>query len=575
MTSEIKVGVLFVVGVATLFVFTVLISGMPFLGKGFAIEAEFPDAGGIDRGDKVLFAGVVVGEVERVFFDGTKVVVRCRIRRDDVRIPKDSTFSIRHSTLLGGLVVYIEPGRARQFLKANQRVRGLPPQDIVSSLTRTSESIGSLVRSVQDKLDSVVKEIRKALTSFTEGDGTLQKLLKDKKLYEELKQVAENARRISDDLRAGRGTIGKLLASDSVFNDAKSTLSELKTAVADAKKMLSDIKRSYDEGRGLFALLKDKEIVKSVRRSAKNLEKVTEKLSGATEGDSLLAVLLKPGGSQILDDLSAAMTDLKDIFTDIREGKGLLPTLIRDESLAKDAKDAVASAKSVIKRLDQAKEGSLWKFITEPGFYRKANKVLKDAEEALAPIARLRVFVGVGSWRYEKMRMTTYPVYLRLYPTSRRYFLLGATFFHMDNDSPVIYDVAAQERGKTLAQADFQLAWLFNLGPHDKNPANDVVLTPRGGLIEGKFGLGLDLDFLGWLRFSVEGRDVHTDTRRFYEDVDPFMLRAYLTLKLSRYIRIYLGGSNLLDTPEFCGGVVIEWEDKDIKSIVGIVGALQ
>ena len=183
MTSEIKVGVLFVVGVATLFVFTVLISGMPFLSKGFAFEAEFPDAAGIDRGDKVLFAGVVVGEVERVFFDGTKVVVRCRVRRDDVRIPEDSTFSIRHSTLLGGLAVYIEPGKAREFVKANQRVVGLPPQDIVSSLTRTSESIGSLVRSVQDKLDSIVGEIKKALTSFTEGDGTLQKLLKDKKLY--------------------------------------------------------------------------------------------------------------------------------------------------------------------------------------------------------------------------------------------------------------------------------------------------------------------------------------------------------------------------------------------------------
>ncbi|RKY13304.1 MAG: hypothetical protein DRP82_05570, partial [Planctomycetota bacterium] len=69
--------------------------------------------------------------------------------------------------------------------------------------------------------------------------------------------------------------------------------------------------------------------------------------------------------------------------------------------------------------------------------------------------------------------------------------------------------------------------------------------------------------------------DVHTDTKRFYEDVEPFMLRAYLTIKLSRYIRIYLGGSNLLDTPEFCGGVVVEWEDKDIKSIVGIAGALQ
>jgi len=575
MANEIKVGVLFVIGIATLFVFTVLISGVPFLQKGFTFEILFPDAAGIDRGDRVLFAGVVVGDVERVYFDKTKVVVRCRIRRDDVQIPQDSTFTIRHGTLLGGLAVYIEPGKSTRFLEANQRVAGVPPQDIVSSLTRTSESIGDLVRSVQGKLDDVVAEIKKALTSLTEGKGTIQKLLQDNKLYEELKRLAENARKISDDLRAGQGTIGKLLADDSVYKEAKATLTELKTAVADAKKMLTDIKKSYDEGKGIFALLKDKEIVKSVRKSAKNIEKVTEKLSRATEGDSLLGMLLKPGGAQIFDDLSAAMTDLKDIFTDIKEGKGLLPTLIRDESLAKDAKEAVASAKRVIKRFEEAKEGSLWKFITEPGLYKKANKVLKDAEEALAPIARLRVFVGLGSWRYEKMRMTTYPVYLRLYPTKKRYFLLGATFFHMDSDSPVIYDVAAQERGKTLTQVDFQFAWLFNLGPHDKNPANDVVLTTRAGLIEGKVGAGVDIDFLGWLRFSLEARDVHTDTKRFYEDIEPFLMRAYLTLKISRLVRLYIGGSNLLDEPEFCGGVVVEWEDKDIKSIVGIAGAIQ
>lgn len=575
MTNEIKVGVIFVIGVATLFVFTVMISDVPFLREGFDFEILFPDAAGIDRGDKVLFAGVVVGDVERVYFDGTKVVVRCRIRRKDVKIPENSIFSIRHATLLGGLAVYIEPGDSSRLVKPNQRVLGVPPQDIVSSLTRTSESIGGLVRSVQGKLDDIAGEIKKVLSTFTKGKGTIQRLLRDEKFYNDLSAFAENARKISDDIRAGRGTVGKLLTDESIYNEAKATLKELKVAVTDAKKMLSEIKTAYQKGEGIFGLLKDKEIVKSARKAAKNIEKVTAKLREATETDSLLNFLLKPGGAQIFDDLSAAMTDLKDIFTEIRQGKGLLPTLIRDEKLANDAREAVASTKRIIKRLENAKEGSLWKFITEPEMYRRANRVLRDAEEALAPIARLRVFVGLGSWRYEKMRMNAYPVYLRLYPTRRRYFLLGATFFHMDPDSPVIYDVSAQERGKPLIQADFQLAWLFNLGPRKKSHTNEVVLTARGGLIEGKLGLGLDVSFLGFLRFTLEGRDVHTDTQRFYENVEPFLLRAYLTFKIGRFIRLYIGGSNLLDNPELCGGVVIEWEDKDIKSIVGIAGVMR
>jgi len=587
MSAEFKVGFLFLAGVGALFVLTVLVSDVPIFKAGYEFDVLFADAAGLDKGDRVLVSGVVVGEVNRVdLTEDGRVKVHCRVSRDGVRIPIDSEFTIRHSSLLGGLAVYITPGRSATTVKQRPTVEGLPPQDIVSSLTSTSESIGELVRSVQSKLDDVVADVRKAIKTLTEGEGTIPKLMSDKALYEDLKKTVSNLRKVSDNLNEGKGTVGRLLVDESLYDEATSLVKDIKDAVADAKKVVGDFRSSYENSEGIFKLIKEEDVYRSLKKAAADVEALTSKVKGALEGDSILNQLLKPGGGQLFDDLSGAFADLGSVMKDIKEGDGPLPALIRDKEMAKDLKETIKSVRNVTARLDeQYRKGTLLEGIIGKKLVRKTEKVITDAEAALAPMARLRVYVGLGGARYELQKETAGSVWLRLQPTRHRYFLLGGTFFQMDEDSPVSFDYTRQQAGHVMVYPTFQLAWLFTLregtlGKEERRaghtlPLDRIVLTARGGLLEGKGGAGVDVDFLRYLRLTIEARDTHTDWDRYHEHISPFLLRATVGVRIGRIFWVYLGGSNLLDRAEVCGGITIEWEDRDIRSIVSVAGLMQ
>jgi phospholipid/cholesterol/gamma-HCH transport system substrate-binding protein len=577
MSAELKVGLLFFIGLGALFVFSLSVSDVTFLKKGYEFEIAFPDAAGIQRGDKVLVSGVTVGDVADLSFaENGEVLVKCRITDERAKIPTDSSFAIKHSSLLGGLSISITPGKSSQTVKEVGRVKGEPPQDLVGSLSKAGDTLSESFSSLEEKLNDVLSEIKKAIKTFTENEGTIQQLLKDRKLYDDLSKTAEDLKKIIGDVREGKGSVGKLFTDDSLYEDLKSTVIELKTAVKDAEGFLGNLKKTTEDGKGLLELLLGKETSEDIKKAVKDIEAVTSKLKSSTETDSLLNQLLKPGGGKIFDDLSGAFSDIKDLFSQIKEGKGLLNTLLYDEKASQDLKEAVTSVRNVVKRLDEAKDGSLWKIITEPELYDKVKKTLDDASEALSPIARLRVFVGLESSYYDYQKETATSIYLRMYPRSTRYFLLGATFFYFDENSPVTFDLAAQEAGSYVTKPTILMAQLFRLNHDDKDPKNDIALTLRGGLLEGTGGGGVELELFNRdLLLTLEGRAAHTDPNDFYEHIKPFLLRFRISYRVWEWVRLYVGVGNILDRAELLVGISIEWEDKDIKSVVGIVGAMQ
>jgi hypothetical protein len=187
----------------------------------------------------------------------------------------------------------------------------------------------------------------------------------------------------------------------------------------------------------------------------------------------------------------------------------------------------------------------------------------------------MRIFVHLAMFSsnhpFQEYR---YGVSLRVWPNESRYFLLGGTFTDVGDASPlIITDPNDERRGKTLANADFQLAWVLDLGPADVEREDRYLLTLRGGVIDSLTGGGFDIDFLRYLRISFDARDRHRDERRFYEDISPLYARAYLSVRLLKYFRVYAGADNLAHKAVMSFGVSIEWEDKDIRNIVGIAGS--
>ncbi|WP_165969186.1 MlaD family protein [Actinomadura sp. KC06] len=152
----------FLVFVAVTGLLTFFIGGQ-ILGTSFAsryrLTATFDDVTGLLEGDDVKVAGTPVGQVKGIRVERGKAVVDMAVD-DDVRIPSDSTASIRWRNVMGQRVVYLEPGKKPEMLDDGDRV---PHTRSVVDLGAIVNDLGPLTRSLDPN------QLNKILFSFTQA----------------------------------------------------------------------------------------------------------------------------------------------------------------------------------------------------------------------------------------------------------------------------------------------------------------------------------------------------------------------------------------------------------------------
>ena len=89
----------------------------------YQVSAKFDNIGGLKPGAAVKSAGVVVGRVKAIDFDGESFQARVTLALESRhQFPKDSSLSILTSGLLGEQYVGITPGADEQNLVAGDRI---------------------------------------------------------------------------------------------------------------------------------------------------------------------------------------------------------------------------------------------------------------------------------------------------------------------------------------------------------------------------------------------------------------------------------------------------------------------
>ena len=106
--------------------------------QGYELTAVFSRSGGLESGNDVRVSGIKVGSV--VGLDLTpdftaKVTLNIR---EGVALPEDSTAVIASDGLMGGTFVRLDPGKAKDFLKAGDKIKKTKDfrslEDIVSEV---------------------------------------------------------------------------------------------------------------------------------------------------------------------------------------------------------------------------------------------------------------------------------------------------------------------------------------------------------------------------------------------------------------------------------------------------------
>jgi hypothetical protein len=250
-------------------------------------------------------------------------------------------------------------------------------------------------------------------------------------------------------------------------------------------------------------------------------------------------------------------------------------TISEFEKTAEAIRKTAVNLESITSKIDRG-EGSLGKLVNDPELYDTAKDAVESTRNIVEGIKATKIFVGGDLNYYYHQDVAVARFHLRIVPRESRYFWLGGAIFNPASTSDITMEEDSERNYRVFPE--FIVA--------QKIFSNRITL--RAGLIEGKFGGGVDYALQkkekeivdgkpkdkinDLLLFSIEGRTTY-DTEKFDEHLDKALLRAKVRVKVFKYFNLEFGGDNLLNDPGFLVGFGFEYMDDDISKIVGLIGA--
>jgi len=313
-SSELKVGIMILIGILILFYMSFRIGKYGVFGEhGYELTAVFINASGLDAKTPVKIAGVEIGKIKRISLDGFKALAILTVK-NNVKVPVDSRISVRTQGILGDKLLEIIPGNDPKMLSHGGRIQNVvePPDfdQIFASVNVAAKNFGDTMNEFKGIVSEKEKEnIRKSIENFQEVSGDFKSLLKDNKssitrVVSNVDETMSGLKLLVKDVEAGKGTLGLLVKDETLYNDAKAAVSVLKTVSAD-----------IEQGKGTIGkLVKDE---------------------------------------SIYDEAKATIANVKDLTDGIKKGEGTLGRLAKDDSLFVETEKA---AKKVQKAADGIQE---------------------------------------------------------------------------------------------------------------------------------------------------------------------------------------------------------------------------
>lgn len=160
-TKEARVGIITVVILAAAALFYFSLSFLPFShAHTMHINAVFFSVQGIKKGNEVRYAGVHVGNVEKITVEKGKGILRLGLDKK-VNIPEDAEFSISQDSLVGDYYVRIRGGAQ----DGNYFTDGMTAEETKSGR----------MEKLEEKAETLVKTVNETKENFQKMKGTPKK----------------------------------------------------------------------------------------------------------------------------------------------------------------------------------------------------------------------------------------------------------------------------------------------------------------------------------------------------------------------------------------------------------------
>lgn len=335
--SELKVGLVVVVGSVTLAILILLMSGTGgWFTRKIILSSYFDNAGGLTVGAPVRLQGVDIGNVKSIAVVAnptkrlTPVKVTMKVSTKYLAsLREDSLTTLSTAGVLGETYVDIDSSLAKGPEVKNE--------DVLQ--TRETPDMQDVVRASQGTLqnmDALLKRLDRIVAFVESGQGSIGKVIYDPSLYNRLNATVEQFQGLVNDVSNGNGSLGKLVVSDELYRNANATITKLNAII--------DQLNAGEGSAGKF--LKDPSLYNNANSTIANVKKITD---------------------------------------DVNAGRGALGTLTRDQEFADKLKDTMAKLSAITDRLN-AGEGSAGKFLKDDSFYTHTDQVLTETRDLIQAI---------------------------------------------------------------------------------------------------------------------------------------------------------------------------------------------
>ena len=136
-SNDVWVGLLVLIGTAALLFLALQSANLLSLNfqKTYTVSAMFDNIGGLKKQAEIKSAGVVVGRVKEIVFDGKSYQARVVMAIESQhQFPKDSSLKILTSGLLGEQYIGIEAGAEEKVLAEGDKVQDTQSAVVLENL---------------------------------------------------------------------------------------------------------------------------------------------------------------------------------------------------------------------------------------------------------------------------------------------------------------------------------------------------------------------------------------------------------------------------------------------------------
>lgn len=289
-TTEIKVGILVLIGVLILFYMSFKVEKFGFFREdGYELSVILDNASGLDMRTPVFVAGVQVGNIKKISLSGYKAKVRMLLSKN-VKVPVDSTIAIKSQSLLGDKYIEIIPGVESKYFAEGDKITNVSTSPDFDQLFARFDVAAKNIGDTMGEFKGILGEndkvnIKKSIENIQVASSDFRNILGKNKddvdrIISSTAVITNKMETIVKDVEQGKGTLGLLVKDDKLYNDAKDTVTSLKSITSD-----------IEQGKGTLGMLaKDGALYSEVKETFSNVREITD---GIKKGEGTLGKLAK------------------------------------------------------------------------------------------------------------------------------------------------------------------------------------------------------------------------------------------------------------------------------------------